>query len=141
MEELKDLLKEERQQPWREELRKSMKAKDRTVIERVKMVEQDPVLRAQNHDEVNLGLTMEMAVNEAKRCLDCADPTCISGCPVGINIPKFIKRIESRDFLGAAVALRKQMLYLQYAEEFAPRKYSVRLSVSMCRNLKRILLQ
>ena len=107
MEELKDYLKQEGHQAWREELRKSMKAKDRTVIERVKMIEQDPDLRAHNSDEVNLGLTEEMALNEAKRCLDCADPTCIEGCPVGINIPKFIKRIESGDFLEAAVTLKE----------------------------------
>lgn len=107
MEELKDYLKEERQQPWREELRKSMKAKDRTIIERVKMLEQDPEIRAHNFEEVNLGLAEEMARKEASRCLDCADPTCIQGCPVGINIPKFIKRIEQGDFLGSAVALKE----------------------------------
>jgi len=107
MEEIKDMLKEERSQAWREELRKSMKAKERTIIERVKMHEQDPVERAQNHLEVNLGLTEEMAVKEARRCLVCADPTCISGCPVGINIPKFIKRIEQGEFLESARVLKE----------------------------------
>lgn len=107
MEELKDLLKEQRQQPWREELRKSMKAKDRTVIERVKMIEQDPEARSHNSEEVNQGLTEDMARKEASRCLDCADPTCIQGCPVGINIPKFIKRIESGEFLESAIALKE----------------------------------
>ncbi|MDX2414835.1 MAG: NADPH-dependent glutamate synthase [Bacteroidales bacterium] len=107
MEELKDLLKEQRQQPWREELRKSMKAKDRTAIDRVKMIEQDPDARSHNSEEVNQGLTEDMARKEASRCLDCADPTCIQGCPVGINIPKFIKRIESGEFLESAIALKE----------------------------------
>jgi len=106
-EQLQDYLKEERQQPWREELRKSMKAKERTDISRVKMPEEDPVLRAASHTEVNLGLPEEKAINEARRCLDCANPTCITGCPVGINIPKFIKRIEQGDFLEAAVVLKE----------------------------------
>ena len=107
MEQVQDYLKEERQQPWREELRKQMKAKERTDIPRVKMPEEDPVFRATNHTEVNLGLTEEMALREAQRCLDCANPTCITGCPVGINIPKFIKRIEQGDFMDAARVLKE----------------------------------
>ena len=107
MEQLQELLKEERQQAWREELRKSMKAKERTDLPRVKMVEQDHVERAANHLEVNLGLTEEMAVSEARRCLDCVNPTCISGCPVGINIPKFIKYIEKGEFLESARTLKE----------------------------------
>ncbi|HUS87554.1 MAG TPA: NADPH-dependent glutamate synthase [Bacteroidales bacterium] len=107
MEQLQEILKEERQQAWREELRKSMKAKERTDMPRVKMLEQDPVERAANHLEVNLGLMEKMAVSEARRCLDCANPTCISGCPVGINIPKFIKRIEKGEFLESARVLKE----------------------------------
>ena len=107
METIQDILKSERQQPWREELRKSMKAKDRTSIQRVKMPEQDPHVRNRNHKEVNQGLTEEMALKEAQRCLDCIEPTCISGCPVGINIPKFIKRIEQGEFLESAKALKE----------------------------------
>lgn len=107
MENIAEYLKEERSQPWRDELRKSMKAKDRTGIERVHMPEQDPHVRNHNYVEVNLGLTEEQAITEAHRCLDCPDPTCISGCPVGINIPKFIKKIEARDYPGAAVVLKE----------------------------------
>jgi len=89
----------ERNKPWRDDLRKAMKSADRTKIERVVMPEQNPVVRAGNHIEVNLGLTPEQALNEAKRCLDCVDPTCITGCPVNIDIPKFIKHIEAGQFL------------------------------------------
>lgn len=107
METISDILKAERQQTWREELRKSIKAKDRTSIPRVKMPEQDPNVRNKNHKEVNLGLSPEMAMREAQRCLDCVDPTCITGCPVGINIPKFIKRIEQGEFLESAITLKE----------------------------------
>ncbi|MEE1092254.1 MAG: NADPH-dependent glutamate synthase, partial [Prevotella sp.] len=51
-------------------------------------------------------LTQEMAMTEAKRCLDCANPTCVEGCPVNINIPSFIKNIERGDFLAAAKVLK-----------------------------------
>jgi glutamate synthase (NADPH/NADH) small chain len=104
---LSEYLKAERSQPWREALRKSVKAAERTQRERVKMPEQDAIVRAGNHLEVNCGLSEEQAVGEAARCLDCADPTCISGCPVNINIPRFIKYIEGRQFLEAARSLKE----------------------------------
>ena len=97
----------DRNAPWREELRKSMKPKERTAIERVKMPELDPVYRATTRlEEVNKGLTKEMALTEAKRCLDCANPSCVEGCPVNINIPSFIKNIERGQFLAAAKVLK-----------------------------------
>ena len=97
----------DRNAEWRKELRASMKAKERTVIERVKMPELDPVYRATTRtEEVNIGLTKEMALTEAKRCLDCPKPTCMEGCPVSINIPSFIKNIERGQFLAAAKVLK-----------------------------------
>ncbi|MDO4801539.1 MAG: NADPH-dependent glutamate synthase, partial [Prevotellaceae bacterium] len=92
---------------WRKELRASMKAKDRTAIERVIMPELEPTYWATTRtEEVNIGLTAEMAQNEAKRCLDCVNPTCVAGCPVGIPIPSFIKNIERGEFLTAAQVLK-----------------------------------
>jgi glutamate synthase (NADPH/NADH) small chain len=102
-----EYLKEQREQEWRTNLRKKISAKDRTSRDRVKMPEQDPLLRAKNHTEVNLGLTEEQATVEAGRCLDCVNPTCISGCPVEINIPGFIKHIENGDFMSAAKVLKE----------------------------------
>ncbi len=97
----------DRNQPWRDELRKSMKPKDRTAIDRCKMPELDPVYRATTRtEEVNTGLSAEQALLEAKRCLDCPKPTCMEGCPVSINIPSFIKSIERGEFLDAAKVLK-----------------------------------
>jgi len=103
----KEFLKEEREQSWRVDIRKLLKNKERTTLTRVHMGEVDPAVRITSNIEVNTGLTQEEAVNEAKRCLDCPDPTCITGCPVEINIPKFIKRIEQGDFLKAAQVLKE----------------------------------
>lgn len=97
----------DRNAEWRKSLRASMKPKERTAIERVVMPELDPAYRATTrYEEVNKGLTKEMAMTEAKRCLDCAKPTCIEGCPVNINIPSFIKNIERGQFLAAAKVLK-----------------------------------
>ncbi|MCK9301529.1 MAG: NAD(P)-binding protein, partial [Bacteroidales bacterium] len=96
-----------RAQAWREDLRKSLKTRERTDIPRVEMNEQDAEIRSHNHLEVNQGLRAEQARLEASRCLDCVNPTCIWGCPVEIQIPSFIKNIERGDFLEAARVLKE----------------------------------
>lgn len=92
---------------WREELRKSHSAKERTSIPRVSMPELDPAYRVTCNEEVNQGLSAEAAVLEATRCMDCPDPQCVTGCPVSINIPGFIKNIERREFRQAAMVLKE----------------------------------
>ena len=93
---------------WRKALRKALKPKERIAIERVKMPELDPEYRAKTRlEEVNIGLTPEMAMQEAKRCLDCPNPSCVEGCPVNIQIPDFIKNIERGNFLEAAKILKE----------------------------------
>lgn len=100
--------KEGRNAPWREELRKTMKAKERMAIPRTKMNELNPEYRSHSRkEEVNLGLNEEQALTEARRCLDCANPQCITGCPVSIDIPRFIKHIEKGEFLKAAQTLKE----------------------------------
>ncbi|MBN2787805.1 MAG: NADPH-dependent glutamate synthase [Paludibacteraceae bacterium] len=99
-------MSEDRNAPWRDELRKTIKAKDRTALERVHMNELDPEYRSHNKEEVNQGLTAEQAMKEAQRCIDCANPTCMQGCPVSIDIPGFIKNIERGEFLQAAKVLK-----------------------------------
>ena len=96
-----------RDSEWRKELRAAMKPAERKAIERVTMPELDPAYRATTRtEEVNKGLTKQMAVREAHRCLDCGKPACVEGCPVNINIPSFIKNIERGQFLAAAKVLK-----------------------------------
>ena len=103
-----ELIAARRSEPWREELRKSKKNKERTDIPRVEMNELDAEYRSHTRlEEVNLGLTKEQAMQEAQRCLDCPNPTCMEGCPVSINIPTFIKNIERGEFLEAARVLKE----------------------------------
>ena len=84
------------------------KAKDRVAISRVKMPELAPEVRIQSlYKEVNQGLTMEQAITEAHRCLDCKNPTCVKGCPVNINIPGFIKQLEIGNIVGAAEVIQQ----------------------------------
>jgi len=107
MAEVAEYLKTEREQEWRAALRARMKNKERTQLERVEMSEQSASKRNKDFTEVNCGLGLEEARNEARRCLDCVNPTCITGCPVGINIPKFIKKIEEGNLLESARILKE----------------------------------
>ena len=96
--ELKERLRAGFNQEWRKELRKSIPMKERMKIKRRKMPERDPDERNQDFFEVNRGLDRKAAIAEAKRCWDCANPQCVKGCPVGIDIPAFVKMIEIGDF-------------------------------------------
>lgn len=98
--------KTQRDAAWREALRGAMSAKERTAIPRVKMPELDPAYRVICNEEVNQGISTEMAILEATRCMDCPDPQCVNGCPVHIDIPGFIKNIQRGDFSEAAATLR-----------------------------------
>ncbi len=79
--------------------------KERMQIDRVSMPEQAADLRAINFREVNLGLTDQLAFLEAERCLDCPKQYCIAGCPVRVNIPRFIDLVRDGDLPGAAASL------------------------------------
>ena len=65
------------------------------------MPEQEPNIRNANFKEVALGYTLEQAINEAQRCLQCKNPLCVSGCPVGIPIPQFLGKVAEGDIAGA----------------------------------------
>lgn len=76
-------------------------------MKKVPVREQDPKVRSTNFDEVCLGYTVEDAVEESKRCLNCKNPLCVKGCPVSINIPEFIKHIKEEEFEEAAKTIAK----------------------------------
>lgn len=97
---------EGRDAAWRVAQRDAMPAKERTAIPRVKMPELSPQVRVTNFEEVNRGLTQEQALTESTRCLDCPDPQCVTGCPVAIDIPGFIKNIQRGDLPEASRVLR-----------------------------------
>ena len=96
-----------RDREWRKALRESMTAAARTSTPRVKMPTLDPEYRVGNNEEVNEGLTYDQALTEASRCLDCPTPGCVEGCPVGIDIPGFIKEIEAGRPTEAAAVIKQ----------------------------------
>jgi len=96
-----------RSTPWREALRAARSAKERGATPRAVMPELDPEERLKNpRAEVNRGLTAAQAAVEATRCLDCPNPGCVTGCPVQIDIPGFIKQIEHGDIAAAASVIK-----------------------------------
>lgn len=82
-----------------------LSAKERMAIGRVEMPAQDPAVRAGNFEEVNQGLTFALAMLEAERCLQCPKPYCIDGCPVRVDIPRFLRLLREGDLDGAAKSL------------------------------------
>ncbi len=93
---------------WRKQLRAAMKPKERLAVPRCAMEELQPARRARSlKEEVNRGLDLAAATREAKRCLDCANPGCVGGCPVGIDIPRFVKHIERGEIMEAARAIKE----------------------------------
>ncbi len=81
--------------------------KEKMKIPRQKMPEQEPEERKKNFEQVNVGLPSEIALIEAQRCIQCKKPFCVGGCPVGIDIPGFIRLIAEGDFIGAARKLKE----------------------------------
>jgi glutamate synthase (NADPH/NADH) small chain len=105
--ELKARLRAAFDEDWRKEIRKALPVKERMKLGRQKMRERPPDVRNRDFQEVNLGLTAEMARAEARRCLDCANPQCVTGCPVSIDIPSFVKLVEAGEFLAAAWKIKE----------------------------------
>ena len=86
----------------------SLTQRQRLNLPRQAMPEQDPLIRAVNFDEVALGFTEDLARQEADRCLQCARPHCVEGCPVGVLIPEFLAALREGDMLGAVQAMKVQ---------------------------------
>lgn len=133
-----EYLKLEREMEWRADLRKKMTSKDRANQPRAQMPEMDPIERINYQDrEVNRGLSENQAQMEASRCLDCINPTCIGGCPVSINIPKFIKFIELGQFLEAAKTLKETSALPAVCGRICPQEKQCEASCFYTQKLKR----
>jgi glutamate synthase (NADPH/NADH) small chain len=92
-------------------MRSKLTAKERLAIDRVHMTERDPLARSRTFDEVNQGLTLEEAIQEALRCLQCKTRKCVTGCPVRVSIPEFINALAEGDLPKAAgILLRDNAL-------------------------------
>ncbi|MCM8788077.1 MAG: NADPH-dependent glutamate synthase [Candidatus Omnitrophica bacterium] len=96
--------------------------------EAIKIKELSPQIRINNFDEVVLGYSEEEALLEAGRCLQCKNPTCISGCPVGIDIKKFIFQITKKDFKSAYFTIREKNNFPSICGRVCPAEYQCRKS-------------
>ncbi|OQB58394.1 MAG: Glutamate synthase (NADPH) small chain [Candidatus Aminicenantes bacterium ADurb.Bin147] len=105
--ELAARLKAEYVKDWRAELRRNPPVKERMKLPRQPMPQRGAGERGRDFLEVNRGLSPEAAAAEARRCLDCAKPGCVSGCPVSIDIPSFIKLVEKGEFIAAAFKIKE----------------------------------
>jgi glutamate synthase (NADPH/NADH) small chain len=113
-------LHEEEEARCRLEVVHQVPPKEKMLIPRQKMPVQDPLERAHNFEEVNLGYTEEQAMLEAQRCLQCANPKCVAGCPVAVKIPQFIDKIVAGDFLEAGRILREDNLIAEVCGRVCP---------------------
>jgi len=103
--------REEHRALWDHECRlQESEKKLKRANKREPMPKQDPKLRVQNFEEVALGYTRDQAMREASRCLDCKKSPCITGCPVDIDIPAFVKLIRNGDFMGAIHKIKERNL-------------------------------
>ncbi len=84
-----------------------LKPSERMKLLRQLPLEQDPVERAHNFDEVSQGFDIERTTVEAARCLECKEPLCTAGCPVGVDIRAFIQLVLQKDYVGAVNKIRE----------------------------------
>lgn len=94
--------------------------------ESIKVKEVNPALRASNFDEVVLGYKEEDVLAEASRCIQCKNPACTAGCPVGIDIKKFIYQIVQKDYLGAYSTIREKNDFPSICGRICPAEYQCR---------------
>ncbi|ACL66314.1 glutamate synthase (NADPH), homotetrameric [Anaeromyxobacter dehalogenans 2CP-1] len=108
-------------QLFEEEKRNYKKLKE-LVPTQTKMPERDHVERARNFKEVNLGYSLQDALGEAERCIQCAKPTCIAGCPVQIDIPRFIRHVVVRDLEGALEVINEASIFPSVCGRVCPQE-------------------
>lgn len=110
--------------------------KEKMAIPRQVMPEQDAVERRSNFNEVNLGFDEETAMLEAIRCIECKKPVCIDGCPVNIDIPKFISKISDGDFFGAIDIIKEDNLLPAVCGRVCPQEVQCELTCILGKKYK-----
>jgi len=110
--------------------------KEKMAILRQVMPEQDAVERRSNFNEVNLGFDEETAMLEAIRCIECKKPVCIDGCPVNIDIPKFISKISDGDFFGAIDIIKEDNLLPAVCGRVCPQEVQCELTCILGKKYK-----
>ncbi len=115
-----------------------MNTKERLQIPPQPMPEQEPHERIHNQREVPLGFTPELAIREAQRCLQCKKAPCITGCPVSIDIPKFIKMIEEGDFKGALAKIKEKNMLPAICGRVCPQEEQCQVQCTVAKSKKSI---
>ena len=111
-----------------------MTAKERMAIPRQQMPQRDGIERSRDFKEVNLGLAEQVAIREAQRCLQCKNPKCVEGCPVGIDIPGFVKLVAEGDFLAAAELVRRDNDLLAVTGRVCPQEIQCEVLCVRCKS-------
>jgi homotetrameric NADPH-dependent glutamate synthase len=105
-----------------------------------KMPERDPLERARNFKEVNLGYSMADALAEAERCIMCSKPACIEGCPVSIDIPRFIRHVLVRDLDGALAVINESNLFPSVCGRVCPQESQCEAQCVVGRKLESVAI-
>ena len=113
-----------------------MKAKERTRLPSQEMPTQDPDVRITNLDEVALGYTPEQARIEAMRCTQCKKQPCVAGCPVGIDIPRFIKHIADGEFQESINVIKEKSILPAICGRVCPQEVQCQLPCTVGKSLK-----
>jgi len=116
----------------------TLKPSERMKIPRQHPIEQDAGARRHNFEEVSFGFDENLVSQEMLRCIDCKEPQCVDGCPVGIDIPGFIKLIVEKDYLGAARKIKEKITSPRLREEYARKRHNARPSVRSGRSTSRL---
>ncbi len=114
----------------------TMKAKERTRLPAQDMPTQDPNVRVKNLDEVALGYTPEQARIEAMRCIQCKKKPCVSGCPVAIDIPRFIQHIADDEFQEAINVIKETSILPAICGRVCPQETQCQLPCAVGKSLK-----
>ena len=113
-----------------------MKAKERTRLPSQEMPTQDPNVRIKNLDEVAIGYTAEQARIEAMRCTQCKKKPCVAGCPVGIDIPRFIKHVADGEFQESINVIKEKSILPAICGRVCPQEVQCQLPCTVGKSLK-----